>query len=98
MVEYQDPERTAESILQKIADEARQRWQVNDIAITHRTGKLMVGEFNLVIAVASAHRSEGFAAIQYIIDRFKQGLPTRKIETYQDGSIEVEEAVQETKG
>ena len=46
----------------------------------------MVGEVNLVVAVASAHRREGFAACQYIIDQFKQKLPTQKRETYQDGN------------
>ncbi len=85
-IEYQDSKGNAESALREIADEARKRWQVENIAISHRTGKLMVGEINLVVAVASAHRSEGFAACQYIIDQFKKRLPTRKTETYQDGS------------
>ena len=63
---------------------------MDNIAICHRTGKLKAGDINLVIAVASAHRQEGFAACQYAIDRFKQNLPTHKKETYQDGSIWVE--------
>ena len=82
-VEYQDSKGNAESALRKIADEARKRWQVENIAISHRKGKLKVGEINLVVAVASAHRSEGFAACQYIIDRFKEKLPTKKTEIYQ---------------
>jgi len=49
-----------------------------------------VGDINVVIAVASAHRQEGFAACQYAIDRFKEILPTKKRETYTDGSIWVE--------
>ena len=83
-VEYKDPEGRAESVLREIAGMAKSRWQVNDIAISHRVGKLGVGEINLVVAVASAHRREGFAACQYIIDQFKQKLPTQKSETYQD--------------
>ncbi len=89
-VEYQDSKRNAESTLREIAKEARQRWQIENIAISHRIGKLRVGEINLVVAVASAHRSEGFAACQYAIDQFKQRLPTRKMEAYQDGSVRVE--------
>ena len=58
---------------------------MENIAFTHRVGKLKVGDINLVIAVA-ADRGEAFAACQYIIDRFKESLPTHKIETYQDGS------------
>lgn len=95
-VEYQDSKGKAETTLRGIASEASQKWQVENIAMSHRTGKLMVGEINLVVAVASAHRRGGFAACQYIIDQFKQRLPTRKVETYQDGSTNVEEIGQQT--
>ncbi len=86
-VTYRDSRGDARKKLQEIADEARQKWPVEGIAITHRTGKLMVGDINLVVVVASAHRIEGFAACQYIIDQFKQRLPTHKTEAYLDGSI-----------
>ena len=86
-VEYEDTERKAENKLQKIVSETRQKWQLDNIAIYHRIGKLKVGDINLVVAVASTHRQEGFAACQYAIDRFKQMLPTQKKETYGDGSI-----------
>ncbi len=81
-VEYQDPGGNAESALREIADETKKRFQVENIAISHRTGRLKVGEINLVVAVASAHRVEGFAACRYVIDRFKQSLPTKKTETF----------------
>ena len=85
-VEYKDPDEKAKSQLQKIADEAKQQWPIRNIAISHRIGKLSVGEINLVIAVASTHRDEGFNACQYTVDQFKLRLPTKKKETYQDGS------------
>ena len=86
-VEYKDTNGTAEDSLKEIADEVRQKWRVENIAICHRVGKLKVGDINLVVAIASAHRQEGFAACQHVIDRFKQRMPTHKTETYQDGSI-----------
>ncbi len=86
-VEYEDAEGKAEDRLREIASEIRQEWPVNNVAIYHRVGKLKVGDINLVVAVASAHREEGFAACQYAIDQFKRELPTRKRETYQDGSV-----------
>lgn len=89
-VEYSDTAERAKDQLLEIANETRQKWQVNNIAVCHRIGKLKVGDINLVVAVSAAHRREGFAACQYIIDRFKQTIPTRKRETYQDGSIWVE--------
>ena len=89
-VEYKDSRGEAADKLREIADEASQKWQLENVAFVHRTGKLRVGDINLVIAVASAHRQEGFAACQYIIDRFKQKLPTHKTETYQDGTTYLE--------
>ncbi len=89
-VEYKDSKGTAENRLREIASEVRHKWQPDNIAICHRIGKLKVGDINLLIAVASAHRQEGFAACQYAIDRFKQIVPTHKTETYQDSSIWVE--------
>lgn len=89
-VEYEDARGDAEKRLRGIADAARQKWGLNNLAISHRVGKLKVGDINLVVAVAAAHRREGFAACQYVIDQFKQRLPTQKREVYQDGSVWIE--------
>ena len=85
-VEYRDHEGQAEKRLEQIVSDAKRRWTVSNIAICHRIGKLKVGDINLVVAVASAHRQKGFAACQYVINQFKERLPTHKVETYQDGS------------
>jgi len=90
-VEYEDVGGKAEKRLREIAGEIEQKWPINNVAICHRIGRLKVGDINLVVAIAAAHRDEGFAACQYAIDQFKQKLPTRKKETYQDGSVWVEE-------
>ena len=89
-VEYRDPEGRAEKRLNQIVIDTKRRWTVNNIAICHRIGRLEAGDINLVVAVASAHREEGFAACQYIIDQFKEKLPTLKKETYRDGSTSVQ--------
>jgi molybdopterin synthase catalytic subunit len=87
-VEYKDTG-TAEKSLEQIANEIRQKWPVSNIAICHRLGKLKVGDINFLVAVAAAHREEGFAACQYAVDRFKETMPTQKTETYLDGSTSV---------
>jgi molybdopterin synthase catalytic subunit len=86
-VEYQDTDGKAAERLRKIVNEAKAKWQVENIAFTHRIGKLKVGDINIVVAIAAGHRGEGFSACQYIIDRFKSNLPTKKTETYEDGSV-----------
>jgi molybdopterin synthase catalytic subunit len=84
-VEYKDTG-TAEKSLEQIASEIRQKWPVSNIAICHRLGKLKVGDINFLVAVAAAHREEGFAACQYAVDRFKETMPTQKTETYLDAA------------
>ncbi len=91
-VEYRDIDGQAVARLQSIAADAKKKWHLENVAFTHRVGKLAVGDINLVIAVAAGHRQEGFAACQYIIDRFKEALPTEKTETYTDGTVKSSDA------
>ena len=83
-VEYSDKDGRAVDGLKMIARTAAELWEVENISIVHRTGLLKPGDINLTVCVAAAHRREGFAACEYIIDRFKENLPTQKLETYAD--------------
>jgi molybdopterin synthase catalytic subunit len=85
-VTYSDPEGQARESLEAIVTRIKSKFPVNDVAICHRIGQLKIGEINIVVAVAAAHRQEGFAACMYAIDQFKENLPTHKVETYADGS------------
>ena len=86
-VEYRDADGQAAARLNDIAAEVQHKFPVNKVVIYHRTGKLNVGDINLVVAVAAAHRGEGLTAVQYAVDAFKDKLPTAKKETYRDGTI-----------
>ena len=86
-VEYGDSDGRAQERLGEIAAEIGRQYPVNKVAIYHRVGRLKVGDINLVVAIAAAHRGEGFAASQAAIDLFKEKLPTSKKETYTDGSV-----------
>jgi molybdopterin synthase catalytic subunit len=88
-VEYEDIKGNAAQRLGEIAQEIRQKWPIENIAVCHRLGRLKVGDINFLVAVASTHRQEGLAACSYAVDRFKELLPTRKTETYADGSSSV---------
>ena len=61
-VEYEDADGNAENRLREIAEEIKQKWPVNNVAICHRVGRLAVGDINLLVAIAASHREEGFAA------------------------------------
>ena len=85
-LEYEAYAPAAEKMLARIGDEICERWCVGRVAIVHRTGLLLVGEASVVIAVASAHRGEAFAACQYAIERLKEIVPIWKKESYADGA------------
>jgi len=85
-VEYRDADGRAAAKLNDIAEEIQRKFPVNKVVIYHRIGKLNVGDINLVVAVAAAHRGEGLAAVTYAVDTFKDRLPTSKKETYRDGT------------
>ncbi len=85
-VEYADRGTDSVKVLQSIVDEAKQKWPINEMSLVHRTGKLKVGDINLVIAVAAGHRQEAFAACSFAVDEFKARRPTDKTEKYLDGS------------
>lgn len=80
----------AEREMAKLGEEAVSRWDIDDIAILHRVGRLEIGEISVLVAVASPHRGEGFSACQFAIDRLKQTVPVWKKETSEDGEYWVE--------
>lgn len=86
-LEYEAYEPAAEKILARIGDEIGERWGIDRVAVVHRTGRLTPGEASVVIAVASAHRGEAFAACEYLIDRLKEIVPIWKKELYDDGAV-----------
>ncbi len=76
-----------------IAREAVERWPDVRLAIAHRTGRLTIGEASVVIAAASPHRAEAFAACRYGIERVKQIAPVWKREHFAGGEVWIEGAV-----
>jgi molybdopterin synthase catalytic subunit len=70
----------------EIGAEARRRWpSVGRVAILHRTGRLLLGESSVVVAVSAAHRSEAFEAARFGIDTLKASAPIWKRESWEDG-------------
>ena len=86
-LEYEAYRPMADNKLAEIADEMRQRWDVQDIAISHRLGRLEIGDISLVVAVASPHRELAFAACQHAVDRIKQIVPIWKKEYFEGGEV-----------
>jgi len=83
----------AERVFGRIADEAAEHWPAARVAIHHRIGRIEIGEASVVIAAASAHRADAFAACRYAIERVKQIAPVWKHEHFEGGETWIEGAV-----
>jgi molybdopterin synthase catalytic subunit len=89
-LEYEAYPEMAERSLNQIIGEIHERWSDVRVAMAHRVGKLKIGESSLVIAVASPHRPEAYAASRYAIERVKAIVPVWKKEFTLDGEHWVE--------
>jgi molybdopterin synthase catalytic subunit len=69
-----------EKALQKIVAEAGARWKVSDCTVIHRFGELKPTDQIVLVAVASAHRGDAFAACEFIMDFLKTQAPFWKKE------------------
>ena len=91
-LEYEAYAPLAEKALSRIVGEAQARWAGARMAIHHRTGRLEIGEASVVIAVATPHRADAFAACRYAIERIKQIVPIWKHEHFDGGDVWIEGA------
>lgn len=89
-LEYEAYPEMAERELEKICDEAAQRWGAR-VAVAHRVGHLPIGEVAVVVAAAAPHRAEAFAACRYAIDTLKVRAPIWKKEFAESGEYWVED-------
>jgi molybdopterin synthase catalytic subunit len=85
-LEYEAYAPAAEKMMARVADEIRERWGLERVAIIHRVGTLPVGEASVVIAISSVHREAAFDACRYAIERLKEIVPIWKKEFYEGGA------------
>ena len=79
-----------EKALEKIIDEARQRWALEGVRLIHRVGRLHPEDPIVLVLVASRHRNEAFRACEFIIDYLKTRAPFWKKESTSQGERWVE--------
>ena len=89
---YEAYEPMAVKEMYKLIEQAKQQFEIANIGIVHRLGKLEIGETSVVISVAAPHRKPAFAACEWIIRELKRTVPIWKKEVYADGEVWVEGA------
>jgi len=86
-LDYEAYEAMALEQMESLAGQALRQFQVRDVAIVHRLGRLEIGETSVLIAVVSAHRAAAFEACRWLIDTLKRAVPIWKKEHFEDGAI-----------
>jgi molybdopterin synthase catalytic subunit/molybdopterin converting factor small subunit len=84
-LDYEAYEGMAENVMAEIAASLKQRYDLCEIAIHHRTGRVEIGDASVVIAVSAPHRQDALAACKDAIDTLKEQVPLWKKEVYEGG-------------
>jgi molybdopterin synthase catalytic subunit len=84
-IELQHYPGMTEKALQKICDEANQRWSLDGVRIVHRVGRLQPADSIVLVIIASAHRHDAFEACMFLMDYLKTRAPLWKKEITAQG-------------
>jgi MoaE-MoaD fusion protein len=86
-LDYEAYEEMALRQMEALAEQALKQFQIRDVALVHRLGRIEIGETSVLIVVASAHRAAAFDACRWLIDTLKRTIPIWKKEYFEDGAV-----------
>ena len=84
-LDYEAYEGMAESVMADLAAELKRRYDLCEVAIHHRVGRVAIGDTSVVIAISAPHRQDALAACRDAIDELKERVPLWKKEVYEGG-------------
>ena len=76
--------------MKKLIEKAHEQFEISNVGIVHRTGRLEIGETSVVISVAAPHRRAAIEACEWLIRELKRTVPIWKKEVYADGEEWIE--------
>jgi molybdopterin synthase catalytic subunit len=86
-LDYEAYEAMALRQMKGLAEQALGQFQIREVALVHRLGRLQIGETSVLIVVVSAHRAAAFDACRWLIDTLKRTVPIWKKEYFEDGAV-----------
>lgn len=89
-LEYEAYAEMAVPAMERIAAVVSERWPGARAALTHRIGRVEIGQASVVIAVSAPHRADAFEACRWAIDTLKAAVPIWKKEVWADGEAWIE--------
>jgi len=86
-LDYEAYEAMALKQMETLAEQALEQFEVREVTLVHRLGRLEHSETSVLIVVASAHRAAAFDACRWLIDTLKRTVPIWKKEYFDDGAV-----------
>jgi molybdopterin synthase catalytic subunit len=84
-LDYEAYEGMAETVMERIAEDLKSKYELCEVAIHHRVGRVGIGETSVIIAISAPHRQDALAACKEAIDTLKETVPLWKKEVYEGG-------------
>ena len=80
-----DKDKTQKEI-EKIVENAKIKYNVNEISVIHYIGEFYTGDMLFLVAVLGAHRSETLEALKEVIETVKYDVEFKKEEISKEGT------------
>jgi molybdopterin synthase catalytic subunit len=77
-LDYEAYEAMARSEMQRIAAELSRAYPCRSLEVTHRIGRVTVGEASILVRIEAKHRAEAFGMLAEFMDRLKRDVPIWK--------------------
>ena len=75
-----------EKAITAMAEQAKERFNLGDVLVIHRHGRLVPGDMIMMVATAARHRRDAFEGATYLMDYLKSRAPFWKREITKSGS------------
>jgi molybdopterin synthase catalytic subunit/molybdopterin converting factor small subunit len=86
-LDYEAYEPMAKRQMEELTKNALAQFDIREVAIIHRLGRLQHRETSVLIVVAAAHRGPAYEASRWLIDNLKRTVPIWKKEYFEDGAV-----------
>jgi len=75
-----------EKAITAMAEQAKERFNLGDVLVIHRHGRLVPGDMIMMVATAARHRRDAFEGATYLMDYLKSRAPFWKREITAQGA------------
>ena len=86
-LEYEAYSPMAENTMLEIISEMKEGWDIGNVAVCHRVGRVDIGHTSMVLAVSAPHRKPAYEASLYFVNRLKEMVPIWKKEYFEGGEV-----------